>query len=487
MGADPRRRTAAALAVLLLLSGLSLVLFTRGSYFFADDWLNFGLAQERRMGKSLLTESYFGHFAPGHRVGDWLLTWKFPASWTAAIVMGMACWAVTVGGTWWLLRELRTSPALAVVLTLLVASSPVWVRLLQWWASIAHVGPGMAASVIAAAAAIRWYASRDRWALALSVLAVAAGLLFYEKPVLVVGYVLLLRYLVLPQRVGVRDTLASVRRDWPLTAGFVAVGIAYAIVVTTGGYSNTSSSAEAGQWVEYLWRNWTEGVAPLLVGQASPEYATEIPLPWIVAAQVVVLLLVVVSVRRRRHAWRAWAAFVAAWFLGAAIIGVGRLAQFGPDVGLDPRYNAEMILVLAVTIATAFRGPPDATAKPLPWASWGDPRRRRFASFTLAIVAVVLAAVSVTNSSDRIEDSWQGTDARAWADNLQRSAEHLKADGVRFHIVDGAVDPRVVAGNTPPFERLSLVVPLITDDVHVGDGPSVAATVAPDGRIVVRR
>jgi hypothetical protein len=84
---------------------------------------------------------------------------------------------------------------------------------------------------------------------------------------------------------------------------------------------------------------------------------------------------------------------------------------------------------------------------------------------------------------DRLDDSWQGSASRAWADALLESASALRRQGVDPSIRDADVPFAVVAGVAPPFNRLSTVVPTLDSSLAVGRGGSAPAVVGEDGTI----
>ncbi len=76
-----------------------------------------------------------------------------------------------------------------------------------------------------------WFQRRSPWLVVLAASAMVAGLLSYEKPVLIVMYVVLLRYLVLAPSLRPRALIAQARADWPLLAALFGVAALYYVVV----------------------------------------------------------------------------------------------------------------------------------------------------------------------------------------------------------------------------------------------------------------
>lgn len=484
------------LPIVLLVSGVLVWNWTRTSFFYADDWLNFGQARQYQMGSELLKHGYFGHFAPGHRAIDWsLLNW-FDTSWGVYLVYMLTFYVIAVVAFAIVLRELRVPPFAAAVGTGLFALSSVWVRVIQWDASAAHIVPATAATMVSLAAAVAWMNRPRRWLIALSAASMAFGVLFYEKPVLVVGYIILLRWIQLPQ-LRLKAILAAARRDAPLLGVLIGVAAVYSVVVVTGGYSNTGPSVSASVWGHFLWDSWTDGTITLLVGQGSPEYAPAIPLFLRILAQVVLVVAVVFSIRRARPAWRAWAFLLIVWGVNVALVGIGRLGGFGAGIGRDPRYYAEMGYLLPLAVALAFRRfgttrnqtetAPDQLTPASPEVPEAENSFRvpgATKGIAIALVATVAFLASSVNSFARLDKYWQGKDSRAWVDNLRATAGAGRDGEGILSIIEGAVPFTVVAINEPPFNQRSLIVPFVLKGYNVfdgsGDQPQV---IGPTGRV----
>jgi hypothetical protein len=475
-----RRREAGLVALIIGVCAAGIVAATRSSYFSADDWLNLAHAREYGMSWDYLKLGYFGHFAPVHRVLDWIWSVKLPGDWNAYLAVMVALHATAVAATYVLLRALRCSVLVAAIATTLFASSVVWVRIIQWPASAEHVAWALAATAVSLAAAVLWFQRRSPWLLALATGAMAAGLLSYEKPVLIVGYVVLLRYFVLAPSLRPRALLAQARADWPLLAALFGVAALYAVVVFAGDYSNTAERPSAGQLLEFLGRSWVRGTASLVVGQGSPEYADPIPLGLVILAQALLAAALVVSILRRRSAWRAWAFLLVCWLINVGLVGVSRIVAFGTGVGLDPRYNAEMALLLPLALALAFAPAGD---NPAPAASHTTPRRPLATALGVGVAAALLAA-SCASAYDRVERSWQGGKARTWVDRVRATAPALRGPNGRVSVVDAAAPPEVVGINLPPFNLLSTVLPVVLDGrVDLDGGGERPAFVEPDGTL----
>jgi hypothetical protein len=467
-------RLAPACAIALF-AGTAVWLFVRESFFVADDWINLAQAREHPFSLDYLRLAYYGHFAPGHRVLDWMLGVHIGADWGAALAIFFAFYAVAVIALHALVRELGAPSWLALLATVWFALSPVWVRVLQWWASGAHVVPAMALTLVALALSFRWFETHSTPLLAGAAAALAGALAFYEKPTFTLGYLVLVRYFVRPPARG--RFLATCRSDLPLTVALGGVTALYLVVIETGPYASAGPRVSIGSWLDYLGLSWARGVVPFVVGQASPAYATPIPLWLVIASHAVLIAIVVTSVALRRGAWRAWAFLVIVWLASAGAIGYGRLGGFGSGIALDPRYNAELAFLLPLATVLAFTSPPRVAGQRR------MPARARSLVAAAAVVVLALFVGSSVTAFDRLADSWQGPRSREWADTLRASASGLRSEGFEPSVRDDAAPFDVVAGVGEPFDRLSRIVPLLDGALAVGTGGVSPAIVESDGTV----
>jgi hypothetical protein len=238
--------------------------------------------------------------------------------------------AIAVAATYVLLRVLRCSVALSAVATAMFASSVIWVRVIQWPASGEHVAAALAATAVALAASMRWFERRSPWLLAVAAAAMAVGLLAYEKPVLIVMYVVLLRYFLLAPSLQPRAVIAQARTDWPLLATLVGVAAVYGAFLRAGNYGTVAERPGVGQMLEFLGVNWVRGTGTLVIGQAQLGSFDPVPIWLVVAAQVVLAAAVIISIRRHRSAWRAWAFLLVTWLVNMGLIGLSRSSTSAP-------------------------------------------------------------------------------------------------------------------------------------------------------------
>jgi hypothetical protein len=480
---------ALAVVAVILLGCLAVWAWTRGSYFFADDWFNFDIARDAGMSSGYLRTGYFGHFAPGHRVLDWILAWKLPANWSAAQAIMLGLYVVSATALYGVMRQAGCGRVAPVGAVAVFCASVVWVRVVQWWASAGHILPATAGTLVAMWASMRYFRTHAaRW-IVLATASLLAGLAFYEKPALLIGYVILLRYLVgVPGEEAGVPLRERIRRDAPLLVALAAATAVYAVWVLTQGYSQGGARVPLGTYAKYFVENWVHGVAPLVIGQGSPEYAPPVPLFFLIAAEVIVAALLVVSLRRDRRAWRAWAFLAIVWVTNVGLVAWGRIATFGVGIGHDPRYNAELAFLLPLAIALAFRPLRAGTIPPASAAhASGGGVRSRLVSRPWPAVAVAAAGLflilSATDAHRRVSDHWQGKAAHAWMQAFRTSVDAVRARGEAPVVLDAPLSFDLVGPTGPPSNLASAVVPLIDAGVQVRDDTSATFLIEPDGRL----
>ncbi len=202
-----------------------------------------------------------------------------------------------------------------------------------------------------------------------------------------------------------------------------------------------------------------------------------------IGAQALLAAAVLVSTMHRRRAWRAWAFLLVSWLVNLGLIGLSRIVDFGTGVGLDPRYNAEMALLLPLALALAFGAPSASERANAPAAAARRPPHLATA-LPVALAAVLLAA-SCANAYRRVERYvFSGAKARAWVDQVRASAPALRGPDGRVSVIDAKAPFDVVNAGFPPHDRLSTVLPLVLHDRADFDGGGERpAVVEPDGSL----
>ncbi|WP_410653847.1 hypothetical protein [Amycolatopsis sp. cmx-4-54] len=392
-------------------------------------------------------QDYHGHLAPGgFLLADVLTAWaplNFAVLMAPVLMMQAASsvllWAVLVrcfGRRWGILVPFAmfTTSTLLLVPTL-------------WWAYAIQIAPVLLAATAALHAHVRYLADGGRWAIA-TVAWTVFGLAFYEKavfiPVLIAGITVLL---------GI-----SLRRHLVLMGVLAAVLAGYAVVflaLTTSQVGQGGGAVTVGTVADMTGRMLGDTLIPGLLGgpwsgpgpgatfAASP-VAVRIPL--LLLAVAVLVAGIRVGGLRARKAWLLLGlVFVADIGLSAAT----RLTEVGPELGSDPRYVADLALVVALCLAFAFLEP-----KPLGRPSDTVPSTAK-RPIALALCLALIASSAVGFS--RLAPGLRFDHSREFLANARASIDR-EPDLVLF---DTAVPNDVLHGWFGENARTSRVVGLI--------------------------
>src|SRR4051812_22912386 len=476
------------LAIAVIAIGLQGVL-ALGSFFAGDDWIHIVRAHDEVAGGGLPDSNYLGHvvfihYAPGLRLGYWLLQELAPLDWAA----GLAGLLVLFGGSIVLLgRILRTlygERRTNLLLLLLFGTSILLVTSFLWFADGLHKLPSTFLSLLAVDAYLTYWRTRSKLALALSVTAVALGSLFYVKVLLVPMYLLLMRLLFLEER-----PRRAMRIIWEERLAWLAYVPPLGLYLWNyfANYAHTRGPSPSLDLLgNYLWLNWFKGVTPALAGVEIGPQAARSGALFAVVAQLGLIFVISLSVHLKRSAWRAWVFWGIAFSANAALVGLGRLGTMGLErVGQELRYDTEMSWLLPLALGFAFF-PGKVAARPAPplkerlrWT--GLPRVRAAAVVT---VCAYLIAAAATGSG--ISDSWQEKNSgppKADVANIQDDVGRLIRGGARPVAIDDQVPGFLIGSADHPLNRLEHLVPAIEPRLHVVVAGPRPMQVGDDGHV----
>ncbi|WP_409495056.1 hypothetical protein [Amycolatopsis sp. cmx-11-12] len=300
-------------------------------------------------------QDYHGHLAPGgFLLADLLTAWaplNFAVLMAPVLVMQSASsallWTVLVrcfGRRWGIL----------VPFTMFTTSTLLLVPTL-WWAYAIQIAPVLLATTAALHAHVRYLADGGRWAIA-TVAWTVFGLAFYEKavfiPVLLAGITVLLG-ISLRRHVVLWGVLAA------LIAGYAAVFLA----LTTSQVGQGGGPVTVGTIADMTGRMLGDILVPGMAGgpwSGPGPGATFAASPVVVRVLLLLLAVAVLVLGVRVGGLRAKKAWLLLGLVFVADIGLSaatRLTEVGPELGSDPRYVADLTLVVALCAAFAFLEP----------------------------------------------------------------------------------------------------------------------------------
>lgn len=448
-----------------------------------DDNLSMEYARRATLNWHWLSSNLFGHFEPAHRAIFSLLTAVMPIDERVATIAMLALLVAAIVLLERSLRMIVGAGWVPVLATGYMGFSVLLVPQLQWFSSGSEAIPTLALDLLCLWAYLRFQRERRiRWVI-LCAGTLAVGLAFYEKPLFIILYLVLVRAVLLPGRLSVRRVLSALRQDWPVWLALGAVAAAYFVVREASGSGSIASagSASIGEWLSFARAFWIEGLAPSAFGLTIPASGpSPLQVAAVIACQVGILAAIVLSVRQRRRAWRAWAALGVCVLATLVLVGAGRLATFGPSVGGDSHYLSDFAWLVPLMAAIAWAGPATDGGTPEP------ARRRGWKRPGVVITALALSVYAVASALTAIhlQARWPGGQARQWEGNVEASLQAAAERGRPVVIAEGVMPSYIVESAFTPYNQLSYLMPLYGRDVKMA-GPITGAlwTVTPSGRL----
>jgi hypothetical protein len=410
------------------------------SYFWEDDYLHLLQARTEGLHVGLLVQDYNDHLEVLPNLVYWALGRLAGASFLlpALLLIGLALWSSIL--MWLVLRELfGPRPRLLVPLALFLFS-PLCLVPDTWLASGIELLP-LLVSMLATCLCMLRYQHRGRYGwLVGSWAANAAGLLCWEKAVLILpftlGVVILIAWAGLPWRDRWRK-LAGAWLGWlghvVLVLGFVALYLSVVdgserVSAHAAPYLRSAVSMVAEVFLPGLFGGpwWVRDAAHTLY----PTPGVGLVVFFLALAAVVVYASIRISGRRALAAWALLAGHLAV-AVTLVLWGRGAYLQL---VAHDPRYLVDVLPTAVIALAASFT--PRRGLRP-------TPRQRQLSHwFTVSIggsVAVVVAASGLLTTFQLVPVVSHGN-ARNYVEALR---QQIAANPGRA-IADGPVPPEIV-------------------------------------------
>ncbi len=447
----------------LLLIALQLVIravLAFGGYFYWDDLILVGRAgTQNLLSPAYLFDDHDGHVMPGAFLVAGAITRLAPLNW-----VGPAISLVVLA----LLASLALLRALYVILgwrpVLLVPLifalfTPLAVPGFAWWAAALNSLPMLAALAWVCADAILLVRTGEHRYAITGTLAYLGGLLFFEKSAIIpfVAFTVAALYCHVTGSGSTRKVWRRGARLWApclmLTGAWVGV---YLMVVDQQRWSFDLSMT----W-DLLWRSFTHGIVPGLVGgpwdwqrwaPASP-WATPpvavMSLGWVALASVIAVTLM-----RKQRIGGVWLAALGYAVACQVPIYLMRSSRFTAlELAQTLRYLPDLVVVLALLAAVGLCAP---NRQRFQWLDSSVTRSRSTAC--LAVVFVV----SCLYSTATFLASWRDNPAQPYLQNA-RSALATAHASSEAPMLDQEVDPLVLQRVAWPENLASHMFALLHD------------------------
>lgn len=473
-----------ALAVVIAIQLVALYIVMHNSSWVYDDNFFLVLAGQEGFTWHWLTSVQFEHWDIALHAVTSLQHWLFYLDYR----WGLAVLLLVLGSSTYVFERVLATVVADRRITLAFAAwfglSILWARPLQWWIAGVQYIPYTLFDLLCLYGFLRYQAGREgRW-LWLSGGALAAALLFYEKPAYMLGYLVLIRILLLSEDLHPRAVASAFWRERGMWVLYVAiVGVWAAGYLHSGAYSS-HGSVHLSQYLSYFRILWLETLVPSLASVTIPAAGLDaLQTLFVVFAQLLVVVCVVLSLRRKRSAWRAWGFLLVVVLFNGVLVAHSRIPIFGPTIANDPRYLIDYSWLVPLTLCAAFtRGAVLRPRAPSPRASITLSTREHGGLAAAGLIAVY-AAVAIA-SAVHVEAIWGGPQARRWDDNVRAGIASLERGGPRPMVAGNATPFVVMAGFVAPYNRLARVLPMYVGPIQV-DGPLDAPLVSlgEDGRV----
>ncbi|HEY0409466.1 MAG TPA: hypothetical protein VGE42_04290, partial [Candidatus Dormibacteraeota bacterium] len=320
--APPRWAWPAGLAGVLL----AMAWYSRGGFFFWDDFIYLEQARYSPFSLTYLRLGIFDHFSPVMRTFTYLAVHGFSSSWPLARLLMLGLLAAAVLAFAVLARALFGTGWMALLLTVAFGQSLFVLRLLQWWSSSAQILAGQALLVLTLLGYVRYRAAGRRRDLVLSLVAYCLALLAWEQAMMVLGYLVLLRLLVLEERASLAGWWRALWRErWSWVA--YAVPTVLCLVNYSLRYYRPQPPPTASAFLEYLRVAVAETFLPAAAGVWRPMDDLGSSRAVLLAAALAVPALVACTLARHPRAWRAWVFFAIAAAANTVVLGRARVAH----------------------------------------------------------------------------------------------------------------------------------------------------------------
>jgi len=448
---------------ILVLQAVLVGRYVRDSWFFVDDFLFLRQGLDEPLSLDYLRLGLFEHFSPVHRFVDWAFIRTAGLNWTVAASVLMLLVAGCTLSFFYLTSAIISDRRRVLVVTGLYAVSLFFVRNAVWWTGGIHLMFVTIATLVCLGGFARWLIDRSPFNLAISVAALTFALLTHEHGLLIIGYLVLLRALVLEPRItSWRTAIHSVRNDWYAWVLYVAL-TAVAAGNFLANYYAESTRPPVGDLLRYLWYAVAEGFFSTLFLVKVPEARIATPVVSGAIALACGLAIVVGSLVVHRGAWRPWTVFFLSFLVGSLALGLNRTVQFGPTIGREPRYHMALAALFLVCAAVAFDGA----------RRFAIPKARSSVAFAVALVLGVTYLFAFVRSAPRVA-AMDGSVplTEAFFDQLGQDLGNERRLGREPVIANEAMPEEIVPSFLAPFNRFDRALGLFDEGLVVERGPT---------------
>jgi len=477
----PARRV---LAAIILVELVTLYIILRQSSWAYDDNFFLILAGQEGFTWHWLTSVQFEHWDIGEHAVISLQHYLFffDFRWALVAMLGL------LGGSIYLFERTLAMIVrrrwITVAFAVWFGLNILWVRPLQWWAAGVQYFPYTFFDLLCLYAFMRYHADGQRRWIGISGAALAAALLFYEKPAYMLLYLVLLRVLLVSEDLRPRAVLESFWRERAIWIVYIVVLVVWGLGYIHSKAYSSHGNIHISQYLAYFRILWLQTLIPSLASVTIPaSKLNSLQIFFVAVSQMVVLGCIVISLMRKHSAWRAWVFLAIIVVLSGILVARSRVQIFGVDIANDPRYLIDYSWLVPLALCAAFV--PENVLRPVTPKS-SAPLQLPLRGVLMPLVMVLLLAYvgGAIASAVQVDKNWAGPQARQWEKRVRSGIAALERSGPQPMVAENTTPPEIVAAFVSPYNRLSRILPLYVGPIQV-DGPLDAPLVriAEDGTV----
>ncbi|MCB0920727.1 MAG: hypothetical protein KDC08_02810 [Actinobacteria bacterium] len=417
-----------------------------GGWLYWDDFILQGQAARLGLTSDLLLNNHDGHVMPATYLVVWLI--QEAAGLNYALVAGTMLLgevalvvAAVLAFTTLLGRRVETVVAVAVLLL-----APIMMPALTWWAAALTIVPLATCALFATVTHVRYLQTGSRAALVSTFILVAVALSFFEKSLLIPGWLFLVTVLVDPSPGVWAAARAVVIRRWRLWVGWAVFVVIYLAAFAQVAEGRTRLPTGPGQVFDLLVSAIFKTIAPALIGGPLRWTAVDFsasfadPPAFMIGIGALVLLVVIYAgVRGPGPARKAWVVAGVYLLADLASFAVGRLGE-GSDPGVVQagRYVATSMIPISIAIGATIAGQRARLTRP----AWRWPLVAGVSAIALAMLISTLSYAAI----------WSKNPAETWVGNARSD---LAAAEPGVPLLDQDVPDFLLLPVTHPYNQAS--------------------------------
>lgn len=453
------------------------------SWFYLDDYKLLFDAHTQGMSVDYLFLQYNNNLMVGGRIVAWLVDAAGPLQWGVASASLLLMQSIAAFGALWTCLTLFGQRWGALIPLTLYLASAMALPVMMWWTAGLNQVPLQGAFFLALGSWVQYLRTRRMHWLAATLLAIAYGLLFYVKAILIFPVLAFIALAYFAEGGPVARVLSVARRFWPAVALGLLTAVAYVgyyVTHVTSPFTETSPSVIAEIADTMILRAFGSAV----VGgpwqwntQPMPNSFADPP-PWGVALSwVVIVAIIAIGALTRRRTLRTWVLMGAFLLACLALLVNSRGPAFGAISGLEYRYLTDAACLAAICVGLVFLEVPGAIQSSAP-----RPNPRVTVPTVTGLVPALTAIVAVSGlvSSIQYVETWHKDNASN--DYLHTLSAELQRAG-RVDLAEQSVPDAVYARIFAPDNDLSRMTTLLEHPVDYPTTSDRLTMVDDDGRL----